>query len=420
MVGDDARRDVEIGVEQRDQIGRFGALGHAGEALDVGEQRGDLAHLAAQAQRRRDRRRCGAPPRAPGAARSSGAAAVRATRRARSAPASPRRRRARAMNGGPAGSISSRRRHRRDRGGGPGQADQHRERRCRSGPQPRRQQQTEQAKQRGAGRFRDVGPGRADRHIAAQDRLDRLGLDQHRWRRRRAGVTRSPPNSGALLPISTIRPGERGPRPGFVDQPSPPGSCGAAGQPQQAQRRIAAKRHGQSPTMQNAVADRSAARRPPARAGPSRRPGRAAPRRPPSPAAAPGGSGHRHRPPATRAPKPCAASASTGIGPMTPLARHRPGSDDRRAQQDRRGRQVLTGIRRYPARSRAQTVRPTAACASAASPSAENRSGPASRMSSAERRRLAGRHGGHQVGQRVCAATARCRTAPAPRGRYRR
>ena len=51
VVGDDARRDVEIGVEQRDQIGGFGALGHAGEALDVGEQRGDLAHLAAQAQR---------------------------------------------------------------------------------------------------------------------------------------------------------------------------------------------------------------------------------------------------------------------------------------------------------------------------------------------------------------------------------
>ena len=51
VVGDDACRDVEIGVEQRDEIGGFRALGHAGEAFDVGEQRGDLAHLAAQAQR---------------------------------------------------------------------------------------------------------------------------------------------------------------------------------------------------------------------------------------------------------------------------------------------------------------------------------------------------------------------------------
>ena len=48
MVGDDAGRCLEVSIQQRNQIGRLGALRHAGEALDVGEQDGDLAQLSAQ------------------------------------------------------------------------------------------------------------------------------------------------------------------------------------------------------------------------------------------------------------------------------------------------------------------------------------------------------------------------------------
>ena len=71
----------EIAVERGDQRFRLGAADHAGETLDVGEQRGDFAPLAAELRLIARWRRCARSPAARDGARSA-AASTRARRRA--------------------------------------------------------------------------------------------------------------------------------------------------------------------------------------------------------------------------------------------------------------------------------------------------------------------------------------------------
>ena len=90
---------------------------------------------------------------------------------------------------------------------------------------------------------------------------------------------------------------------------------------------------------------------------------------------------------ATSAPMPCAASASGFVGPITALARQRPGNDT--GSRDKTG-VVRTSTPEFVVSSTKPRTEGTidSARASAASPSGENRSGPANRISSA---RTAGR-----------------------------
>ena len=187
MIRNDPCRDVEIHVEQRHQIGGLGALGHAGETLDVGEQSGDLAHLAAQAQ--------SAPGSAAMRRTTSGARCCsklrRSSARAPLVACEPCHRRGRERedrdHGWAAGSISHS-----DAGTAANAAAvqtrqaQQRQRRRHRRAQPDRQQHTDPAEaKQGADRFEDVSPVRAGRT------------------RRRAGSSRSP-RPGSTPTVSPV------------------------------------------------------------------------------------------------------------------------------------------------------------------------------------------------------------------------
>ena len=155
------------------------------------------------------------------------------------------------------------------------------------------------------------------------------------------------------------------------------------------------------------------------RAGPFRRPGPAGPRCPPATPEARGGSGRPDRRPATRAPKPCAALASSrdradhAVGP--PQARHRDGG----TRQDRRCGQFLTGIRRLQdepknrrhcrQRLRQRRIAVRREPIRAGEQYVEREHGG-----------MTGGRGRDDLRQARCAATAMGRSGPVPRGRYRR
>ena len=71
-------------------------------------------------------------------------------------------------------------------------------------------------------------------HLPTQDRLDRLGLDPHRWRRRRGGRDAHTARLRRAAADQHDPSGQRGPRLGFVDQPSPPRPSAPAADPQDA------------------------------------------------------------------------------------------------------------------------------------------------------------------------------------------
>ena len=117
-------------------------------------------------------------------------------------------------------------------GGGPRETDDTASMRRGGGPQSRGHQKAEQAEQRGAGDFDEVRPDRSARHLPAQDRLDRLGLDPHRWRRRRGGRDAQAARLRGAAADQHDLSGERGPRARVRRSALPPRPSGAAEDPQ--------------------------------------------------------------------------------------------------------------------------------------------------------------------------------------------
>ena len=195
-------------------------------------------------------------------------------------------------------------------------------------------------------------------------------------------MTRSPPSSGALLPISTIRPASVARGLGSSISVPRRRSTGTADNP--ARRSVASRPSGRRDVTNDAACrrHRSAVRRLPARAGPPRPPDPAERSRQPAPAAEPGGSDHPDRPPrpgrrslARR--QQVSASGRCRRWPAT-------------AQATIRARANRIGVagRSWPEFAISSTNPSTdgtadSARASAASPFAENRSGPANSISSA-------------------------------------
>ena len=101
---------------------------------------------------------------------------------------------------------------------------------------------------------------------------------------------------------------------------------------------------------------------------------------------------------ATRAPKPCAAVGKRRYRPDDAVGAPQARQRHRGTRQDRRGGQILTRIRVLQHEAQHRRHADSAWPAPRRRPR-ENRSGPASSMSSAERRRMAGRHGSHHLGQ---------------------
>ena len=109
--------------------------------------------------------------------------------------------------------------HRRDRRAGPGEAGTDRQQARYRRPQPRREHQTEQAKQQARRPLRRM-PAQVGRtgNVAAQDRLDRLGLDRTDGVAGEAGVTRRPPSFRRAAADQHDPAGERGAASGCVEQ----------------------------------------------------------------------------------------------------------------------------------------------------------------------------------------------------------
>ena len=420
VVGHDARRDIEIGIEQRHQIGRFGALGHAGEAFDVGEQRGDLAHLAAQAQcagiggdaahhlGRQVLLEAGAQQPCPPFV------AHKPHQRAASAKATI------ATSGGPAGSTSTAR---------PGtaataaavQARQHSTARAARGAGRSRAANSRQNRPSNAGadRFREIRPDRPDEHLPRSIASIASAWICTEGVAGEAGVTRSPPSSGRAAADQHDPAGERGA--GRLDRRSAVGA-GIVRHGRQT-RPAAASHRGRAAAR---IADDAACRLARSAApGSLCEPDRLDRQARPDDAA----GHHQQRNAADRAIgvgcRDQGAEPLRGIGerrqsaPTTPLARQSPGSDT--GARDRIG---VVGSScpnwRSPAQTRARTAPPTARAPVHASPSAENRSGPASRISSANAPPGCPAATRQPARPGAGAARARVRSGPAHRGRYRR
>ena len=307
----------------------------------------------------------------------------------------------------------------RDRRGGPGQTDEHRKQRCGGGPQSRGEQQTEQAEQRSAGRFGEVRPGRPGRHLPAQDRLDRLGLDPHRGRRRRGGGDAQAAELRGAAADQHDPSGKRGPCRGIVDQPCRRESCGAAGNPAEAQHCIAAKRQ-QRGRRRSAcrLGSISSAPAPCAsRTVSTARPGRTD-----------AACQHQQRHPADRAIR--IGGRDQGAEALRGVGEHRDRADDAvgppQARQRKRGARTGSALRAGPGRNSrcpARTQAPTGRRQRLRQRSIAVRREPIrSGEQDVERRARRAARRPRRKPARPCggAAMATARSGQAPRGRYRR